>query len=59
MITSKGNTGCDIIQHMALNIAASKGKDRRVLDDDMRALMRDVARRAAEAAARAVLEGEL
>jgi hypothetical protein len=59
MITFKGNTGCDEIKAMADRITDAKGKDRRILDDDMRALMRDIARRAAQAAARAALEGEI
>jgi hypothetical protein len=59
MITFKGNTGCDIIQAIADRIEDAKHRDRRVLDADVSAIMREVARRAAQAAARATLNGEL
>lgn len=55
-------TGCDIIQDMA-DMLTSRGKgnrdlDRRILGDKMRALTRDIARKAAQAAAKAAQEGE-
>jgi hypothetical protein len=51
-------TGCDII-HAMVNRLTSGGKDRRILGEEVRALTRDIARKAAQAAATAAQEGEI
>lgn len=51
-------TGCDFIQVQA-DLLTLRGKDRRVLNATMKELTRGIARKAAQAAAKAAEDGEI